>query len=61
MNRILLVIISFLLISCNSDKKKDIKVSESKKIEIGINHTIETFMILRSLDDNDPHFKYRKS
>lgn len=50
-----------MLISCNSDKKKDIKVSESKKIEIGINHTIETFMILRSLDDNDPHFKYRKS
>lgn len=61
MNRILLLIISLLLISCNSEKKKDTKVSEPKKIEIGINHSIETFMILRSLADNDPHFKYRKS
>ena len=32
-----------------------------KTIDVGINHTIETFMILRALADNDPLFQYRDS
>lgn len=34
---------------------------ERKTIEVDINHTIETFMILRSLSKEDPLFKYRDS
>ncbi len=57
MNKILFIIIAFLFIS-NNEKRKN---NEEKEIKVSINKTIETFMILRSLSDKDPLFKYRKA
>lgn len=59
MNKVILIAVLFSLVSCTVIEKK--KHSAPKEIEIKINTTIETFMILRSLSDSDPLFKYRKS
>lgn len=58
-NKLLFIIFLFSTISSCVEKECKV-VSKPKVIEIDINRTIETFMILRSLADNDPHFKYRK-
>ncbi len=49
------------LISCGKTKKTKLKVKEKKQIEVNINRTIETFLILRSISDDDPLFQYRDS
>jgi hypothetical protein len=60
MNKIIFIAMAFLLISCNEKVKTKNHISEEKEIKVGINNTIETFMILRALSDTDPLFKYRK-
>lgn len=59
----LIILFSILsLASCKEEKKPYIDPSQEKKeVQIGINHTIETFMILRSLSNDDPLFQYRDS
>lgn len=59
MKKVILIAILFSFVSCNTIEKK--KQSESKEINVEINKTIETFMIVRSLSDSDPLFAYRKS
>lgn len=61
MNKIIFMIIAFLPLSCNKMMKTESNDYEKKEIKVSINKTIETFMILRSLSNNDPLFKYRKA
>jgi hypothetical protein len=61
MNKLYFLIFAFLLISCNQRTKTEKHKSELKEIEVLTNKTIETFMILRSLSETDPLFKYRKA
>lgn len=60
MNKIIFLFFAFLLTSCNVHRMQN-KEREQKEIEVSTNKTIETFMILRSLSDSDPLFKYRKA
>lgn len=60
--KIYFLLFTLLLISCNIQKPKTEKnESDRKEIEVLTNRTLETFMILRSLSDSDPLFKYRKA
>ena len=61
MNKILFLIFIFLFISCAQKMKTKEHKSEQKEIIVLTNKTIETFMILRSLSESDPLFKYRKA
>ncbi|WP_291722765.1 DUF4932 domain-containing protein [Bernardetia sp.] len=60
MHKLTLVFICLLLFSCNKEKNTH-SIKEQKTVEIDINKTIETFMILRSISDDDPLFQYRDS
>lgn len=56
----LIALLSFL--SCTEEKSAKLEIiQEPKQVEVGINHTIETFMILRSIANEDPLFQYRDS
>lgn len=62
MKKIFFLIFYSLLISCNVQKTTNEKQKlEQKEIDVITNRTIETFMILRSLSESDPLFKYRKA
>ena len=49
-----------LVFSCNESDRNAFTNHSKKEIEVGINKTIETFMIVRALSDSDPMFSYRK-
>lgn len=51
-----MILLSFLMVWFSGKGNDDQKI-----VEVGIHHTIETFMILRSLAHNDPLFQYRDS
>ena len=61
MNKLMILFSIMVLISCGKTKKTKLKVKEKKQIEVNINRTIETFLILRSISDDDPLFQYRDS
>jgi len=61
MNKLTILFSILTLISCEEIRKSQTNVIQDKQIEVSINHTIETFMILRSLSNDDPLFKYRDS
>jgi hypothetical protein len=62
MSRLIVLFISILLLSCTEEKiDHPQSIQETKTIEVGINRTIETFMILRSISEEDPLFQYRDS
>lgn len=62
MNKLYFLLFTLLLTSCAIQKPTpEIKESHPKEIEVLTNRTLETFMILRSLSDSDPLFKYRKA
>lgn len=62
MHRLIILFTLFALLSCKEEKKTQSEIiQEPKKVETGINQTIETFMILRSIANNDPLFQYRDS
>lgn len=53
------VVLAFIMLSCAEPQKPDVIQPRSKNVEVKIHKTIETFMILRALADNDPLFQYR--
>ena len=59
MKKLLFLVLPILFISFNKQTEKQVK--QQKEIKVVTNKTIETFMILRSLSESDPLFKYRKS
>lgn len=61
MIKLYFITFTFLLISCTQKTKSEKQESKQKEIEVVTNKTIETFMILRSLSESDPLFKYRKA
>ena len=61
MNRLIILFLILVLASCKETKKSETNAIQEKRVEVSINHTIETFMLLRSISDNDPLFQYRDS
>ena len=61
MNKLYFLLFTFSLFSYGQNKKTERYNVKQKEIEVVTNKTIETFMILRSLSDSDPLFKYRKA
>lgn len=50
------------VLSCTGEKQPSTEtIQTSKKVEVVIHPTIETFMILRAIAHNDPLFRYRDS
>lgn len=60
MHRLIIIFTILSLISCKEERKSNSNFTQKKQIEVDINHTIETFMILRSISEEDPLFQYRK-
>ncbi len=58
MNKLLTLVLLLALFSCKEESKT---LQEPKTVEVEINRTIETFMILRSIAEKDPLFQYRDS
>jgi hypothetical protein len=61
MNKLYFLLFTFSLLSFGQNKETEKNNVEQKEIQVVTNKTIETFMILRSLSDSDPLFKYRKA
>lgn len=61
--RIFIVLLSSMILLSFNETNKDHSesIKKQKKVEVVINKTIETFMILRSIANNDPLFQYRDS
>ncbi|WP_417611024.1 DUF4932 domain-containing protein [Owenweeksia hongkongensis] len=61
MNRLIFLFSILILVSCKEPRKSSSNSAQEKRVEVSVNQTIETFMILRSISQDDPLFQYRDS
>jgi hypothetical protein len=62
MQRFTLLFSFIILLSCNEKTTTQLNSTQDQKtVEVSINRTIETFMIVRSIAGDDPLFQYRDS